>query len=203
MLPLFLDMRGRKVVVFGGGEVGYRKAAYFSKEADVTVVSLTFISSFNDGPFVLVKEDIHVSFTKWVDHADLVVAATDSVALNSKIEDECERMGKWCNNALGVSDFLIPSVVERDGYTVCVSTLGRSPAMSRFLKFKLEESLTPEYSAMVRLQEDLRAVAKERISDQSKREKYLWDVLHDDDVWDAMRSGDLGRAWKIAMDRMV
>ena len=29
MLPLYLDLKSKKVTVFGGGAVGYRKASYF------------------------------------------------------------------------------------------------------------------------------------------------------------------------------
>ena len=39
--PLFVDFTGKKVVIFGGGAVGERKAAYFAG-ADVTVVSREF-----------------------------------------------------------------------------------------------------------------------------------------------------------------
>ncbi|MDD1670679.1 MAG: NAD(P)-dependent oxidoreductase, partial [Methanomicrobiales archaeon] len=42
MLPLILDLTGRKVVIFGGGQVGARKAGFFRGECRVTVVSRSF-----------------------------------------------------------------------------------------------------------------------------------------------------------------
>jgi len=42
MLPLWLDLSSRKAVVFGGGPVGRRKAAYLAAEAEVIIVSETF-----------------------------------------------------------------------------------------------------------------------------------------------------------------
>ncbi len=42
MIPLFVDCSGKRIVIFGGGEVASRKAAYFSGEADVLVVSRSF-----------------------------------------------------------------------------------------------------------------------------------------------------------------
>ena len=42
MIPLFVDCSGKRIVIFGGGEVASRKAAYFSREADVLVVSRSF-----------------------------------------------------------------------------------------------------------------------------------------------------------------
>lgn len=203
MLPLFLDLHEGHVVVFGGGGVGYRKAAFFAKEAKVTVVSRTFDASFENKKFDLVKEDVQDRLEYWVGQADLIVAATDSSEINRSIEEECGRQGKWCNNALGVSGFLIPSVVERDGYTVCVSTLGRSPAMSRFIRSMLDGALPPEFSAMVGLQEELRALAKKMMVDQNSRERYLWDVLQDEKIWQAVRAGDMDAARKMAVARMV
>ena len=42
MIPLFVDCSGKRIVIFGGGEVASRKAAYFSGQADVLVVSRSF-----------------------------------------------------------------------------------------------------------------------------------------------------------------
>ena len=42
MIPLFVECTGKRVVVFGGGEVAARKAGYFAKEAEVLMVSRTF-----------------------------------------------------------------------------------------------------------------------------------------------------------------
>ena len=43
MIPLFIDCSGRRVVIFGGGAVAARKAAYFVQEARVLVVSRSFV----------------------------------------------------------------------------------------------------------------------------------------------------------------
>jgi precorrin-2 dehydrogenase/sirohydrochlorin ferrochelatase len=39
MIPLFVDCAGKRIVIFGGGDVASRKAAFFSGEAEVLVVS--------------------------------------------------------------------------------------------------------------------------------------------------------------------
>jgi precorrin-2 dehydrogenase / sirohydrochlorin ferrochelatase len=203
MLPLFLDLHGKRVVVFGGGDVGHRKACFFAKEANVTVISRSFCPALQSSEIMLVEEDALDKLSHWVSSADLVVAATDSPDINRTIETECVKQGKWCNNAHGVSNFLIPSMVEREGYTVSLSTMGRSPAMSKFIKLKLEEALPPEYSAMIALQEDIRSKAKQFIRDQPAREKFLWDILRDEEAWELVRSGNVQKAKELAIARMV
>ncbi|MBW6470718.1 MAG: bifunctional precorrin-2 dehydrogenase/sirohydrochlorin ferrochelatase, partial [Methanosarcinaceae archaeon] len=42
LIPLMIDLSGRNVVIIGGGSVGERKAALFSRYADTTVVSVRF-----------------------------------------------------------------------------------------------------------------------------------------------------------------
>ncbi|WP_255359166.1 NAD(P)-dependent oxidoreductase [Haladaptatus sp. R4] len=46
MIPLFHDFRGERVLVFGGGRVGYRKTRRFAREATVVVVGAEFDEEF-------------------------------------------------------------------------------------------------------------------------------------------------------------
>ena len=41
-LPLMIDLSGRKIVIFGGGSVGERKAELFCGCADTLIVSIEF-----------------------------------------------------------------------------------------------------------------------------------------------------------------
>jgi precorrin-2 dehydrogenase/sirohydrochlorin ferrochelatase len=203
MLPLFLDLRPRKVVVFGGGEVGLRKAKYFAEEAEVVVVSRTFVAGFDGAGVEMVKEEADTNLDRWISWGDFIVAATDDRELNERIVNSAMRQNRYCNSADGISNFLIPSLVQRENYSVAVSTLGRSPAMSKFLRIKLESIMTDEYSRMITLQEELRILAKGRIADQRSRERYLWEVLEDQGLWELVRAGDMRAARERAEGRMV
>jgi precorrin-2 dehydrogenase/sirohydrochlorin ferrochelatase len=203
MLPLFLDLRPRKVVVFGGGEVGLRKAKYFAEEAEVVVVSRTFVAGFEGAGVEMMKEDADSDLDRWISWGDFIVAATDDRELNERIVNSAMRQNRYCNSADGISNFLIPSLVRRENFSVAVSTLGRSPAMSKFLRIKLESIMTDEYSRMITLQEELRILAKGRITDQRSRERYLWEVLEDQWMWELVRAGDMRAARELAEGRMV
>jgi precorrin-2 dehydrogenase / sirohydrochlorin ferrochelatase len=203
MLPLFVDLRLRKVVVFGGGPVGFRKASYFACEAEVVVVSRHFCDGFVDSKIEQVEEDAFARLSEWVDWADIVIAAMDDQGMNEKVVNEAASKGKLFNSSDGHSNFMIPSVVERNGYTVAMSTLGKSPAMSKYLRIMLDKVLSPEYDVMISLQEELRAEARNEIKEQRSREKFLWEVLEDEMIWDAVRTGDVQKAKLMAKEWMV
>ena len=201
MLPLWFDLSSRKAVVFGGGEVGRRKANYLASEAEVTVVSREFVDGFQ--PSVSLRRgSVEESLQEMVRWADLVVAATNDPELNNIIAGEAAAQGKFCNRADGISTFLIPSVVERENYKVAVSTEGRSPGMAKFLRLELDRLLDRRYDRMVALQEDLRRAAKEAVPSQREREERLWEVLQDGGVWSALES-DTGKARELAMRIVV
>jgi siroheme synthase-like protein len=203
VLPLLLDARGKRVVVFGGGEVGLRKARFFAREAKVTIVSKAYVPGFEsiDKNVNRVISEIGPEQEALIDDADFVIIATGDHELNDRLECRAKASGKYCNRADGLSSFLIPSVVERRNFLVAVSTLGRSPAMSRFLKGVVEEKLGPEMSSMIDLQEELREKARSLIPDQVSRERLLWDVLEDEAIWDELVK-DPGLARTMAFRKM-
>jgi siroheme synthase-like protein len=201
MLPIWLDLHARKAAVFGGGAVGRRKANYLAGEAEVKVISKKFVDGFL--PQVqLVEGEINEHLVHTIGWADLVIAATNDRDLNDAIAAEAAVQGKYCNRADGVSTFLIPSLVERDNYKVAISTEGRSPGMSKYLRLELDRFLGRKYDLMVSLQEELREAAKRSIPSQMEREKKLWQVLEDRDVWSALEN-DLPRARELAMQKLV
>lgn len=201
MLPLWLDLTGRKAIIFGGGAVGRRKANYLASEMEVVVVSHDFVDGF-DPKVKMVKEEINASYVKWTTWADLVVAATNDPDLNERIMDEANRQGKLGNRSDGLSTFLIPSLVERQNYKVAISTEGRSPAMSRYLRMEIERLLGPRYDLMVELQEEIRNKAKGLLASQKEREERLWEVLREQRIWDLLES-DPSEAKRLAWELLV
>ncbi len=198
---MLIDLQGWKVVVFGGGPVGMRKANYLAEEAEVTVISREFVDGFADGIRKITGE-IGPQIMERVQGADIVVAATNDRALNEAIASAAASLGRPCNRADAPSNLMIPSVVRRENYVVAVSTLGRSPAMSRYLRSKLEKELDEGIDRMVALQVKLREEAKALILEQRERERLLWAILEDPEVWNALGRGE-EEALHVARERLV
>ncbi|MDO9323981.1 MAG: bifunctional precorrin-2 dehydrogenase/sirohydrochlorin ferrochelatase [Methanoregula sp.] len=206
MIPLFVDCSRRRIVIFGGGEVAARKAAYFSKTADVTVVSRSFVPAFDELKITRKELDLDKTdgreFAELLTGAFLVIAALSSPDINNRIGKLCRATGILFNNADGeTGDVILPSVTGGDNYTLAISTQGRSPAISRFIREHLEQTY-PAMDEMISLQQRLRSELKRVEPEQLNRDAILWQVLKDPIIWTAL-SADTAGAWNIVKERYL
>jgi len=206
MIPLLVDVSGKTVVIFGGGEVGARKAAYFAPEAKVRVYSRSFSPAFSDTHVERQHLDLNnpddEHLHSLMDGAFLVIAATPDRDINNRIGELCRQKGILFNNAEGeAGDLLIPSVIRGERFLIAISTEGSSPAVSRFLREFLESSL-PDLDRMIGIQEKLRTYLKDCLPDPQVRKDIVWKVLKDRDVWSALREGEIA-AWSLVSRRYL
>lgn len=201
-LPLVLNLKGKKVVIFGGGEVGERKASLFCEHADVTVVSREFTPMLTElsGKIRLINaEDMdEKEISRYLKEAFIVIPATNDAALNERIAGIAGNQGKLVNRVDGVGDIIVPSVIERGDVVIGISTFGKSPALSKYIRQRIEEVVTPEFISMSKLQDELRELLKSRVEDQRKRREILWNVINDNEVWAALRES-YDKAYMIAL----
>ncbi len=201
-----LDMAGRRVLIFGGGDVGARKAAYFEREAEVTVISRSFSPAL-DG-LAIRRREIDLStlpddaLEELLQGTLLAVAATSDQRLNDRIGRLCAGAGILFNNAAGApGDVIIPSVVRGRSYLIAISTRGKSPAVSRYLRTQLEAGYAG-LDLMIDLQDEVRSMLKETEPVQAKRSQALWGILRDEEIW-SMLAFDYDRARAIAVERYL
>lgn len=190
-LPLMLDLSGRKIVIFGGGSVGERKAELFSGCADTLVVSLEFSPRLYEleasGQVRLVRLDLLAAsdskFRELISGAFIVIPATSNFELNQKITTIAQESGILINQVDALGSVIIPSVIKRGDLVIGISTLGHSPAVSKYTRRQIEGLITPEYSDMLRLQNELRIYLKQHVAEQRQRKAILWKVLESEAVW--------------------
>ncbi|AKB73576.1 Siroheme synthase [Methanosarcina lacustris Z-7289] len=190
-LPLMLDLSGRKIVIFGGGSVGERKAELFCGCADTVVVSLEFSERLQElgasGQVRLLRLDLSAAadfeLKEIISGAFLVIPATSSSELNRKITDIAGESDILINQVDALGNVVIPSVIKRGDLVIGISTLGHSPAVSKYTRMQIEGVITPAYSYMIRLQDELRSYLKLHVKEQRKRKALLWKVLESEMVW--------------------
>ncbi|MDD5617076.1 MAG: bifunctional precorrin-2 dehydrogenase/sirohydrochlorin ferrochelatase [Candidatus Methanoperedens sp.] len=206
-LPLMLDLAGKEVVIFGAGAVGERKATLFSDFADVTVISRDFTPAldklFEEGKIkiIKVKDLTDDDITDYIKNAFIVIPATSDTLFNEKIASFAQKGGKLVNRVDDMGDIIVPSVIRRGDIVLGISTLGNSPALSKYIRKKLEEVITPEFGQMARLQKEMRDILKLHVKDQKMRSEILWNIINDDDVWAALGES-YQKAFKVASEHI-
>lgn len=142
MLPLHLDLRGRRVLVAGGGPVAARRARDLVAEgADVVVVAPAVCEDLRDLlPSLRWHEREAVAAD--VDGAWLVHTATGDRETDTALATACELTRTWCVRAddAAASSAWTPSVVRRDDVVVSV-TAGGDPRRARTLRQALQAFL--------------------------------------------------------------
>ncbi|WP_406659762.1 bifunctional precorrin-2 dehydrogenase/sirohydrochlorin ferrochelatase [Methanolobus sp. ZRKC3] len=193
-LPLLIDMSDKKIVIFGGGSVGERKALLFSPHADVTVISRDFTPILQEagesGNLILVIEDANTlsdeNIAEFIEGSFLVIPATNERSINEKIVTVAKQKEILTNQVDAIGDVTVPSVIKRGDLTISISTSGSSPAFSRYTRQKVEKVITPQFADMIRIQDAIRSYLKENVPEQRERKDILWQILDSKEVWSAL-----------------
>ena len=151
--PAFLNLREKKCIVVGGGEVALRKVKMLlGCGADVSVIS----PNLHPDLARLVKKKALCRISREYQPGDLegaviVIAATNVKEVNDRVTHEAKRSGALVNvvDDPGPSDFIIPSFFRRKDLTIAVSTAGKSPALARKIRTILEKKYGEEYASLL------------------------------------------------------
>ncbi|MFM8274285.1 MAG: bifunctional precorrin-2 dehydrogenase/sirohydrochlorin ferrochelatase [Gemmata sp.] len=171
MLPLTLNLRGRSVVVIGGGNVGARKAAAaLAAGATVRVVDPRT-------PLALPPDAAHAPETYRPDHLDgaALAFACATPDVNARVATDARAKGVWVSSASAPDDgdFTLPAVVRRGDLLLTVSTGGASPALARRVREKLESEYDGAFAEWVRLLAEVRQEVLAAVPDEARRRELL------------------------------
>lgn len=193
--PAMLDLTGRRCVVIGGGAVAARKLrSLCAAGAQVTVVAPDFGPELRRSaePF---GESCRLLQQKYAPEqlagAFIVVAATDSFALNRQITAAAPLL---CNNVTEpqLGNFSVPASLKRGRLTLALAS-GGMPAYTRFLKNYLERRLTEDFAAFGEFLLELRSEVRRLLPTPQARQEF-WRAALDEDVLALLEAGRLDRA---------
>ncbi|MEY7848713.1 bifunctional precorrin-2 dehydrogenase/sirohydrochlorin ferrochelatase [Natrarchaeobius sp. A-rgal3] len=195
MIPLLHDFTDATVLIFGGGSVGARKARRFAREADVVVVGPVFGDRSFGGADLIRATPSPDEIEEWLERTSpaLVVAATDDERVNDAVSEAADDRSILCNRTDRAGgrrprSVVVPATVREDPVVVSISTGGTAPAVSKYLRRELEETLAGA-GEMATLCGELREVLKARDVEPDRRRKLVTDVANSPEVWTALRSG--------------
>ena len=164
--PVFLNLKGRRCVVIGGGQIAEGKIRTLLK---------------HDCCIQIISPDVTPAIGQWVKEAKitwrqrvyregdlkdafLAIAATGDTAVDEVIAREAESEKVLLNvvDYTPLCMFIAPSVVEKGAVTLAISTGGASPALARKLRETVEQSDILDYAELADLLSRTRKEVKKR-----------------------------------------
>ncbi|MCE7699113.1 MAG: bifunctional precorrin-2 dehydrogenase/sirohydrochlorin ferrochelatase [Methanobacterium paludis] len=198
--PLFLEMRDKKVLVVGAGEVGERRAKRFLEAgAHVVILGNTASEEIIDLGASLKSID---NASKWVEWSDLVVIATGDHNLNEEIAHLADY--KLVNRAdyPQKGNLIVPTSFFIEDVQICIFTGGKSPLMAKQLRKKIQKVIKNEDILQLELQDFTRKLLKDKVKDQKDRRSYLYKILNDKTVEKLLKDGNLNQA-KVYVEELL
>ncbi len=146
LFPIFLKLKGRRVLVVGGGLIALQKMqALINTEAELTVIAPTIIDELRalTGEFPNKRkiEFIERDYQQGDELGSyMVIAATDLPELNNSIANRARDQMILANSVdePEYCDFYVPSVVEAGDIKIAISTNAKAPAVAQRIRLELE-----------------------------------------------------------------
>lgn len=177
LLPLFVNLAGRRVVLVGAGSVAASKlASLLGAGADVVVVAPTVHSSIAASG---VRIEPRAFMASDLDGAWFVVAAAPP-DVNRVVAGEAERRGLLVNavdDPANATAYL-GGVVRRDGVTIAISTSGAAPGIAGLLREALDALLPRDLARWMTQNERMRRIWRRDRTPMHARRPLLLEALN-------------------------
>jgi len=206
-LPIFIDIKGRRCLVIGGGEVAARKINLILRaQGRVVVVApqlCATLQSMLDKNKIEYRQGLFDA-TDMKD-CDLAIAATNDIAANKIVYEEANRRGIQVNvvDHPEMCSFIFPSIVDRSPVVVAVSTGGASPVLARVLRARLETFIPSGYGRLAKLAAGFRDDVKKRLPNSIARRRF-WERILQGPIAEMIftgREAAAGKAIQHALDK--
>ena len=153
LLPLFLKVSGKSVLVVGGGNLAVPKVATLLElGAQICVVAPQAREEIkkwaSDGRIQWRQRPYE---RQDVDGNLLVYSATGKPEIDRSVSQQARLRGVPCNaiDDPAFCDFYSPAVVQRGDLQIAISTNGQSPALAQQIRQQLEGRFDPSWALRV------------------------------------------------------
>ncbi|WP_050615584.1 precorrin-2 dehydrogenase/sirohydrochlorin ferrochelatase family protein [Bacillus testis] len=182
MQPLIIDLRGKNVVIVGGGRIAARKAHTLAAEEAL----ITFIApAFSEEVRNLAEKEGYALVERIATYADFEGALLVILATNDR-----EANAYWAKcippdrlvcvvDEQDEGNVIFPATVRRGHLQIAVSSNGASPKLTRKLKQQLEEQFDESWNSYTSFLADVRKIVKESGMAWNDKQAILQEVLDD------------------------
>lgn len=196
-LPTFMNIKGRKVLVDGGGHISARRVERsLSAGALVTVCDenpcddlrqmlghdrITYLSR------TATRDDIRGAF--------MVYGASEDNPRDAQLYHWTRDENCLCNIAdePDICDFITPSIVDRSPILIAISTSGAAPIIARILRARIEATLPATFGRLAQFTAGFRTKIAQTIPTGRER-RHFWERMIEGPAGDIFLAGDTPRA---------
>lgn len=187
MLPVFLNLSGKKCLVVGGGEVAYRKVlSLLDTGAHITVVALSVVEGLLELADSYNNLSIKIRRYLQGEAAEhfIIFAATDKPEINKLVRDDAQAAGRLVNSVDDPPNcnFYSAAVVQRGDLQIAVSSKGRAPALAKKIKKDIDSSLNPRYAELIDLLDSFRTDLKDTVASVQERMDIMNRIIESDAI---------------------
>lgn len=206
MYPVNLVLTGQPCLVLGGGSVAERKIRRLLDEgAIVTVIAPSLTLPLQD------LAESHQLFweARTYQPGDeaaffLIICATDDETVSQTVSAAAKTQGKLLNvcDVPDLCNFTLPSIVRQGDLQLTISTNGKAPAFSRWLRKRLEQHFDERYNQWLT---ELAAIRRQgqALLPSSRDRQAFWRQSLTDDIMALVENNEIDAASALLRKRLA
>ncbi len=205
-LPLLHNLKGRTVLIVGGGEIALRKARLLSDAgARLRVVAPSIEAQLVE----LVHAGAGECLDRGYDRQDLqgcvlAIAATDDEPLNATVSQHANALGVPVNvvDSPQLCSVIFPAIVDRSPLVVAVSSGGDAPVLARLIRARIETWIPAAYGQLAGLAKQFRAQVKARFANVQQR-RVFWEEVFQGPIAEQALAGRTAEAERLLAEKLA
>ncbi|BAP79291.1 siroheme synthase [Pseudomonas sp. MT-1] len=204
-LPLFHNLKGRPVLVVGGGEIALRKARLLSEAGAVLRVVAPEVEAqlselvAQGGGQTIIRGYLAGDLSGCV----LAIAATDDEPLNEQVSKDAKALGMPVNvvDSPQLCTVIFPAIVDRSPLMIAVSSGGDAPVLARLMRARIETWVPAVYGELAGLAKKFRSQVKAKFADVQQR-RVFWEEVFQGSVAERALAGQAQEAERLLAEKL-
>jgi uroporphyrin-III C-methyltransferase/precorrin-2 dehydrogenase/sirohydrochlorin ferrochelatase len=205
-LPLFHNLKGRMVLVVGGGEIALRKARLLSEAGAV----LRVVAPEIEPQLVeLVEQGEGQPRLRGYGRDDLAgcvlaIAATDDESLNAQVSQDAKALGMPVNvvDSPELCTVIFPAIVDRSPLMIAVSSGGDAPVLARLMRARIETWIPAVYGQLAGLAKKFRSPVKAKLPNVQQR-RVFWEEVFQGNIAERAMAGQVQEAERLLEEKLT
>lgn len=177
LYPVFLKLHQLRVLLVGGGNVGYEKLTSVLSNSPGTAITIVAPVIRNEVKELVSQYPACIINERNFEDADLenkeiVICATDNKELHKRVKQLANAKKLLVNVAdtPELCDFYLGSIVQKGNLKIAISTNGKSPTIAKRIKEVLNETIPDEIESLL---QNMQGIRNKMSGDFSEKVKQL------------------------------